>query len=123
MCQTSGILCGGYLKSIFFDFEDNGKKGNLNRFRRPLLTEEQREQMSCEIASSVAPDRAMWHIAKIDEHCEAVLESQSIETFSGPFGAFRVGLDSPKSISTPESGAPDPVPGAAAMADSEESME
>ena len=83
MCQTSGLLCGGYLKSIFFDFEDQGSKGSQTNFRRPLLTEEQRERMSCQITASVAPDKAMWHIARIDEHCEDTPESQQIHRFSG----------------------------------------
>ena len=124
MCQTSGLLCGGYLKSIFFDFEDQGSKGSQTNFRRPLLTEEQRERMSCQITASVAPDKAMWHIARIDEHCEDTPESQQIHRFSGPFGAFRVGLPSPDSITSPaECDARESLAEAAAVASSEDSVE
>lgn len=89
-CRFSGISCGGYEKRIFFDFEGAPEDG-LGRFRRPLLTEEERESMSKEITASVQPSRAMWHIAKIDEECENTPDLQEIQVSCGPFGVFRMG--------------------------------
>lgn len=95
-CRISGIPCGGYAKQIFFDFEEALDTGE-SRFRRPLLTEEERESMSREIISSVPPARAMWHIARIDEECERAADSEHFQLFRGPFGAFRIGYGSTSS--------------------------
>lgn len=88
-CRFSGISCGGYEKRIFFDFEGTPEDG-LGRFRRPLLTEDERENMSRMITGSVQPSRAMWHIAKIDEECENTPDLQEVQVSCGPFGVFRL---------------------------------
>ncbi|KAH8178737.1 fungal specific transcription factor domain-containing protein [Sarocladium implicatum] len=53
--------------------------------------------MSSQLTSSIAPDRALWHIAKIEEDCEDAPESQDVQRVSGPFGVFRLGITSPES--------------------------
>ncbi|SPO01940.1 related to ARG81 - transcription factor involved in arginine metabolism [Cephalotrichum gorgonifer] len=88
-CRMSGITCGGYAKTIFFEFEDAPDFGPA-RFRRPLLTEKERECMSREMTSEVPPASAMWHIARIDEECDNTPESKNLQLSRGPFGAFRI---------------------------------
>jgi arginine metabolism regulation protein II len=104
MCRNSKLVCGGYGKSIFFDFQSNSK-GAIARFRRPLLTEKERECMSKEIISIVPPRLALWNIAQIDDECENKLASQDIQISRGPFGAFRFGQPSPSEL-TPSSDTP-----------------
>jgi arginine metabolism regulation protein II len=90
MCRISKLVCGGYDKSIFFDFEDNSKDA-IARFRRPLLTEKERACMSEEIISIVPPRLALWNIAQIDNECENAIASEDIQISRGPFGVFRLG--------------------------------
>jgi arginine metabolism regulation protein II len=89
MCRNSKLVCGGYDKSIFFDFQNNSKEA-INRFRRPLLTEKERKCMSEEITTIVPPRLALWNIAQIDGECEDLLASQDIQINRGPFGVFRL---------------------------------
>lgn len=86
MCRRAGLSCAGYEKSIFFDFEHASEA----RFRRPLLTENERECMSKWLISSVPPRSALWNISLIDEECVDAPESQDIQISRGPFGAFRL---------------------------------
>jgi arginine metabolism regulation protein II len=94
MCKHAGLPCGGYEKSIFFDFEVGVDSSNT-RFRRPLLTEQERACMSTQLTTSVPPRLALWHIAQIDEQCEEAPPSKDIQVGYGPFGAFRIAQSSP----------------------------
>ncbi|RYC81701.1 hypothetical protein BFJ63_vAg15397, partial [Fusarium oxysporum f. sp. narcissi] len=87
MCKISGLDCGGYSKDIFFDFDDPSSTG-IARFRRPLLTDQERERLSEQIAQDVPPELAGWHLSQIDEECEKA--SSDLQIFRGPFGAFRI---------------------------------
>ncbi|KAL0937016.1 uncharacterized protein CTRU02_209232 [Colletotrichum truncatum] len=89
LCEASGLACSGYEKNIFFDFENIPSSG-MSRFRRPLLTEEERESMSDELVSSIPPALTLWHIAQIEEECERLSAAQSIEISRGPFGVIRL---------------------------------
>ncbi|XPS81331.1 hypothetical protein M3J09_013269 [Ascochyta lentis] len=57
-CEHAGIQCGGYEKSIFFDFEA-ASNADIARFRRPLFTEEEREKMSQWLTNAVSPRTIM----------------------------------------------------------------
>ncbi|KAL2876884.1 hypothetical protein SGCOL_007909 [Colletotrichum sp. CLE4] len=110
MCKASNLTCSGYEKNIFFDFEEIPSAG-MARFRRPLLTESERESMSDELVSSIPPALTLWHIAQIEDECERTPLSQSVQISRGPFGAFRVhrlSLESAKAVpeSSPESNNP-----------------
>ncbi|TVY74812.1 Arginine metabolism regulation protein II [Fusarium oxysporum f. sp. cubense] len=87
MCNISGLDCGGYSKDIFFDFDDPSSTG-IARFRRPLLTDQERERLSEQIAQDVPPELAGWHLSQIDEECEKA--SSDLQISRGPFGAFRI---------------------------------
>ncbi|KAG7409563.1 3-oxoacyl-[acyl-carrier-protein] reductase FabG [Fusarium oxysporum f. sp. rapae] len=87
MCNISGLDCGGYSKDIFFDFDDPSSTG-IARFRRPLLTDQERERLSEQIAQDVPPELAGWHLSQIDEKCEKA--SSDLQISRGPFGAFRI---------------------------------
>ncbi|KAF5988752.1 transcription factor ARG81 [Fusarium bulbicola] len=87
MCNISGLDCGGYSKDIFFDFDDPSSTG-VARFRRPLLTEQERERLSEQIAQDVPPELASWHLSQIEEECEKT--STDLQISRGPFGAFRL---------------------------------
>ncbi|EXL73306.1 hypothetical protein FOPG_11364 [Fusarium oxysporum f. sp. conglutinans race 2 54008] len=87
MCSISGLDCGGYSKDIFFDFDDPSSTG-IARFRRPLLTDQERERLSEQIAQDVPPELAGWHLSQIDEECEKA--SSNLQISRGPFGAFRI---------------------------------
>ncbi|CEI70632.1 hypothetical protein FVEN_g879 [Fusarium venenatum] len=86
MCHIAGVECGGYNKDIFFDFDDPSI--STTKFRRPLLTYNERKRMSEQIAQDVPPTLASWHLSKIDDECEK--SSSEIQISRGPFGAFRV---------------------------------
>ncbi|CAM1505173.1 Fc.00g108100.m01.CDS01 [Cosmosporella sp. VM-42] len=90
MCRVARLECGGYDKAIFFGWQDTIDPGTV-RFRRPILTEEEREQMSQLLTSMVPPQLALRHLAQIDEECENVPDFQNIQVSHGPFGAFRQG--------------------------------
>ncbi|KAF2628224.1 hypothetical protein BU25DRAFT_490846 [Macroventuria anomochaeta] len=93
-CRNAGVQCGGYEISIFFDF-DVASDANVARFRRPLLTEEERESMSEWLTTAVSPRAVMRQLSKIDEKCEAVSPSADVSISQGPFGAFRLAQDLP----------------------------
>ncbi|KAL6914926.1 hypothetical protein FSST1_012686 [Fusarium sambucinum] len=86
MCHIAGVECGGYNKDIFFDFDDPST--STTKFRRPLLTYNERKRMSEQISQDVPPRLASWHLSKIDDECEK--SSLEIQISRGPFGAFRV---------------------------------
>ncbi|KAK2594841.1 hypothetical protein QQS21_007469 [Conoideocrella luteorostrata] len=108
MCRLSRVRCGGYDKRIFFASEDGAGSGSM-RFRRPLLSEKEREQMCKWITSRVPPQLALWHIASIDEECEEAL-TNDIQISHGPFGAFRLHSSSPSPGSKPPSTSDSSIP-------------
>ncbi|KAF4955269.1 hypothetical protein FSARC_11901 [Fusarium sarcochroum] len=86
MCKILGVECGGYSKDIFFDLGDPST--GITRFRRPLLTDQERESMSEQILEDIPPSLANWHISQIDDECEKT--SSDLQISRGPFGAFRI---------------------------------
>ncbi|KAE8341996.1 hypothetical protein BDV24DRAFT_174112 [Aspergillus arachidicola] len=87
MCRYFGFVCAGYEKDIFFDFESSTDE---RRFRRPLLTEAERERMSQWLVSSVPPESALQLLARIDDLCEKAAPCRDLQVDCGPFGAFRL---------------------------------
>ncbi|KAF2644220.1 hypothetical protein P280DRAFT_392815 [Massarina eburnea CBS 473.64] len=98
MCKNAGVVCNGYEKSIFFDFEAAPQAGSL-RFRRPLLTEKERQSMSVWLTSSVPSRTVLRNLYRIDEESEAVPTSHAVQISRGPFGAFRLGSTAASAIS------------------------
>lgn len=90
MCRRFGLSCSGYQKGIFFDFEKSASDGQA-RFRRPLLTEQEREAMSRWLISSAPPKSASRLLLQIDNECDNGDGCQDIQISRGPFGAFRLG--------------------------------
>ncbi|KAJ6051785.1 uncharacterized protein N7446_006421 [Penicillium canescens] len=89
MCEYLGITCEGYKKDIFFDFESSSGNHGV-RFRRPLLSLEDRERMSEWLTSSVPPKQTLKILSHIDEECEQASSSDEIDIRRGPFGGFRI---------------------------------
>ncbi|KAF2019202.1 hypothetical protein BU24DRAFT_418802 [Aaosphaeria arxii CBS 175.79] len=89
ICSQAGFTCGGYEKNIFFNLGDSSSDG-ATRFRRPVLTEKERQSMSGWLTTTVPPRLAMHTLALIDEQCEESPETEEIQISRGPFGAFRV---------------------------------
>lgn len=86
------MRCGGYEKSIFFTAED-ADHDVAGRFRRPLFTERERENMSRWLTSHVPPKKAFRLLSQIDYECESASLSQDISINHGPFGVFRLVTD------------------------------
>ncbi|WXC67406.1 hypothetical protein SNK03_013200 [Fusarium graminearum] len=86
MCNIVGVECGGYNIDIFFDFDDPST--TTAKFRRPLLTDNERKCMSEQILRDIHPRSASWHLSKIDDDCEKT--TSDLQISRGPFGAFRV---------------------------------
>ncbi|KAF5234606.1 hypothetical protein FAUST_7515 [Fusarium austroamericanum] len=86
MCNIAGVECGGYNIDIFFDFDDPST--TTAKFRRPLLTDNERKCMSEQILRDIHPRSASWHLSKIDDDCEKT--TSDLQISRGPFGAFRV---------------------------------
>ena len=93
-CQILGLTCGGYEISISFDF-NNPIDDHVTRFRRPLLTEEERARMSESLLSSVPPNRARRLLSQIDAECDTASALYEFEIFHGPFGAFKANQHPP----------------------------
>ncbi|KAE8143857.1 fungal-specific transcription factor domain-containing protein [Aspergillus pseudotamarii] len=100
MCRYFGFVCAGYEKGIFFDFENSTDE---RRFRRPLLTEAERERMSQWLVSSVPPESALQLLTRIDDLCEKAAPCRDLQVDCGPFGAFRLSQ-------LPSAPSPDVVP-------------
>lgn len=109
VCITHHLSCGGYEKRIFFDFENDDVASGAARFRRPLLTEKERESMSKEIVSSVRPSLALLNIYQIDEECENASNSRDIQISRGPFGVFGLTKQTETSPVSEELGTPSPT--------------
>ncbi|KAE8155026.1 fungal-specific transcription factor domain-containing protein [Aspergillus avenaceus] len=86
MCSYFGLVCAGYEKGIFFDFDSGADE---RRFRRPLLTEVERESMSRALVECVPPDSALQLLMRIDDLCEKAAPCRDLQVDCGPFGAFR----------------------------------
>ncbi|CAM1507449.1 Fc.00g070900.m01.CDS01 [Cosmosporella sp. VM-42] len=86
-CRKSGLHCGGYGKTIYFDFEEDHER---TRFRRPLFSEEARREMSEQLTSSIPGRLLPWHLAQLDEESQSMPIDKDINVFHGPFGAFKV---------------------------------
>ncbi|CAG1980173.1 unnamed protein product [Fusarium graminearum] len=86
MCNIAGVECGGYNIDIFFDFDDPST--TTAKFRRPLLTDNERKCMSEQILRDIHPRSASWHLSKIDDDCEKT--TSDLQISRGPFGAFRI---------------------------------
>ncbi|KAJ5137740.1 hypothetical protein N7526_003973 [Penicillium atrosanguineum] len=87
MCHYFGLPCAGYKKDIFFDSKNNGSK---IRFRRPLLTEEERQRMSQWLVSIAPPASTQRLLSQIDEEGERAAAPDEIQLSLGPFGVFRL---------------------------------
>jgi hypothetical protein len=77
------------VKGIFFDFEV-ASDAYLPHFRRPLLTEKEREGMSEVLTMAVSPRAVTPYLNKIDAECDAALNSIKVSISEGPFGAFKI---------------------------------
>ncbi|KAK5800773.1 hypothetical protein VI817_002985 [Penicillium citrinum] len=98
MCSYFGLKCAGYKKDLFFDSKNPNSR---IRFRRPLLTEEERIRMSQWLITSAPPKSTQRLLSQIDEQCEDVAASDEVELTYGPFGVFRVPLSRNEQITTP----------------------
>lgn len=102
MCHYFGFVCGGYEKDLFFDSSERGGK-----FRRPLLTERERKNMSKWLVESVPADSTQRLLTHIDEVCEKATSAEEVQMHCGPFGVFRAGQ--PPRGDSPHTIIPDPV--------------
>lgn len=87
MCADFGLPCAGYKKHIFFDSRNPDSK---IRFRRPLLTETERERISQSLVSMAPPKSTPQLLSQIDEEGENASGSQSAQLTLGPFGVFKL---------------------------------
>lgn len=99
MCAYFGLTCAGYGKNIFFDSKNPDAK---IRFRRPLLTEEERERMSQWLVSSAPPKSTFQLLSRIDDECENSVPSGDFQLSLGPFGVFKVQHDHAIQNATPD---------------------
>lgn len=88
MCTNAGLQCGGYKKSIFFEFK-GPPDACTTRFRRPLFSEEERVDMSEWLTSTVPPGSVMQKLSWIDKECEEASPSTDVNLICGPFGVFK----------------------------------
>ncbi|KAJ5676188.1 hypothetical protein N7462_009085 [Penicillium macrosclerotiorum] len=86
MCTYFGLECDGYKKDIFFNSQNPCKR---LRFRRPLLTEDERQRMSQWLVSTAPPQDTLQILSRIDEECEISSLSEPLQISLGPFGVFR----------------------------------
>lgn len=87
MCASFDLPCGGYKKNIFFNSKNPGSR---IRFRRPLLTETERERMSQWLVSTAPPKSTQRLLSRIDEEGEKTTTEHGSQLFLGPFGVFKV---------------------------------
>ncbi|KAE8148604.1 fungal-specific transcription factor domain-containing protein [Aspergillus avenaceus] len=88
ICRNLGLVCEGYEIRLVFDAVD----AQGSRCRRPLFTEDLRQEMSEELIASVNPNDINTLLMRIDDRCEELeqLPGEVFDTCLGPFGAFRV---------------------------------
>lgn len=99
MCAYFGLTCAGYGKNLFFDSRNPEAK---IRFRRPLLTEAERERMSQWLVSSAPPKSTFQLLSRIDDECESLASSGDFQLSLGPFGVFKVHQDQAIQNATPD---------------------
>ncbi|KAJ6005142.1 hypothetical protein N7540_012941 [Penicillium herquei] len=88
MCAYFDLPCAGYKKDVFFDSKNPDSR---IRFRRPLLTEEERQRMSQWLVSTAPPKSTARLLSLIDEESEKHASgSDEIGLVFGPFGVFKV---------------------------------
>ncbi|KAK6382934.1 hypothetical protein LTS17_003604 [Exophiala oligosperma] len=94
MCEYFGLDCAGYEKGVFFDGEPatDATGEGIARFRRPLLTEDERKRMSAWLVSSVPHQSVLCVLSQIDDECEESAAEQQVQIQCGPFGAFKLTL-------------------------------
>ena len=90
MCAYFGLSCAGYKKDLFFDSRNPESR---IRFRRPLLTEEERQRMSQWLVSTAPPRSTARLLSRIDEEGDKAMASANVQLSLGPFGVFRVHHD------------------------------
>ncbi|KAJ5103168.1 hypothetical protein N7532_003697 [Penicillium argentinense] len=98
MCAYFGLECAGYKKDIFFESKNPASR---IRFRRPLLTEEERKRMSQWLITSAPPKSTHRLLLQIDEQSESASPLENVEVSHGPFGVFRVQPSRNAQIATP----------------------
>ncbi|KAJ5280432.1 hypothetical protein N7478_005804 [Penicillium angulare] len=87
MCAEYGLSCAGYKNDIFFDTEF---PDNRIRFRRPLLTEKERQRMSQWLISAAPPRSTNRLLLRLDEEVESHENNgEEIQLVVGPFGVFK----------------------------------
>ena len=97
MCAYFGLKCAGYKKDVFFDTKNPESR---IRFRRPLLTEEERQRMSQWLVTNAPPKSTNRLLARIDEASERFsAESEEKELVLGPFGVFQAHQSQDKPLS------------------------
>lgn len=95
MCATSGIVCEGYPKPLFF--EAGGGINSTTRFRRTVQTIFERESMSRSLAASIPSGLVSKWIVQLEDECQEASDSQEVSIHRGPFGVFRMVDDTPYS--------------------------
>ncbi|PYH47875.1 Zn(II)2Cys6 transcription factor [Aspergillus saccharolyticus JOP 1030-1] len=89
MCERAGLVCEQYgIRLVFDSGESHG-----SRCRRPLFTEDCRQQMSEQLVASLNPDNVNTVLSRLDGDCESREQASDHRSFSaclGPFGAFRI---------------------------------
>ena len=98
VCSSHDLPCT-YEKNLFFDSAGHGGSAG-GRYRRPVLTEDERRLMSQTLTESIGPESALDLLLAIDDECEAALPTHDLQVHRGPFGAFR-------SLSTKSTSPPD----------------
>ncbi|KAJ6110546.1 hypothetical protein N7486_002781 [Penicillium sp. IBT 16267x] len=97
MCSYAGLPCAGYKKDFFFDAKNPNSRV---RFRRPPLTEEERQRMSQWLISAAPPKSTNQLLLTIDEASEKYKPSpEGLQLSFGPFGVFQVQLEQDKPAS------------------------
>ncbi|KAJ5919872.1 hypothetical protein N7454_009707 [Penicillium verhagenii] len=91
MCSYAGLSCAGYKKDFFFDARSPDSR---IRFRRPPLTEEERQRMSQWLISVAPPKSTNRLLLKIDEEGETCTHGpEGLQLSFGPFGVIKVQLE------------------------------
>lgn len=88
VCARDNLSCEGYTKCLFFDL-DQSKARSSTRFRRPLLTDGEREDLSTWLTSTIEPNQVLPVLLQIEQQCLSGDPNTSIGVHFGPFGALR----------------------------------
>lgn len=85
-CTAHGSTCT-YEKNLFFDCD--GDSSGESRYRRPILTEDERRLMSETLTTSIGQKSTLELLFAIDEECETTSATNDLQVRRGPFAAFR----------------------------------